>query len=150
MRVAFLGMAVLAVVFASRIPASAHHSNPFYFDMSTTMTLEGVVLRVRWINPHILLYLQSKNGSGEPETWVIQGSSPSNAVRRAGLKDRVQPGISITARVWPSRTPLLLNDEETVLATRPDDARRSSRIVGGGQIRFANGDVLAFGGGPKF
>jgi hypothetical protein len=150
MRVAFLGVAVLAGVIASRVPVGAHHSNPFYFDMNATMSLEGVVERVRWINPHILLYLQSKNSSGEAETWVIQGSSPSNAVRRPGLKERLQPGISVTARVWPSRTPLFLNAEETVLATRPDDARRSPRIVGGGQIRLANGDVLAFGGGPKF
>ena len=149
MRPAF-GIAMLAVVIASGIPATAHHSNPHYFDMAKVMTLEGVVLRVRWINPHIILYLQSKSEKGELETWVIHGSSPSNAVRRVGLKDRLQPGISISARVWPPRNPLFLNDAQTVLLTGPDDARKSSRIVGGGQIRFSNGDVLAFGGGPKF
>jgi len=37
-----------------------------------------------------------------------------------------------------------------VLLTRPDDPKTSSRIVGGGQIRLSNGDVLDFGGGPKF
>jgi hypothetical protein len=144
------GMAVLAVIVASGIPATAHHSNPHYFDMAKVMTLEGVVLRVRWINPHIILYLQSKNEKGELETWVIHGSSLNNAMRRVGLKHRLQPGISITARVWLSRIPLFVNDEETVLHTRPDDARQSSRIVGGGQIRLSNGDVLAFGGGPTF
>jgi len=66
------------------------------------------------------------------------------------LKERLQPGISIAARVWPPRNPLFLNDAQTVLLTRADDARQSSRIVGGGQIRFSNGDVLAFGGGPAF
>ena len=40
------GMAVLAVVIASGIPATAHHSNPLYFDMSKAITLEGEVLRV--------------------------------------------------------------------------------------------------------
>jgi hypothetical protein len=141
---------MLAVVIASGIPATAHHSNPHYFDMAKVMTLEGVVLRVRWINPHIILYLESKNEKGEPKTWVIHGPSPSNAARLVGFKDRVQPGVSITARVWPSRIPLYVNDEETVLHTRPDDDRQSSRIVGGVQIRFSNGDVLAFGGGPRF
>ena len=143
-------MAVLAVFVASGIPAAAHHSNPHYFDMDKAMTLEGVVLRVRWINPHIILYLQSKNAKGEQETWVVHGSSPSNAVRQVGLKDRLQPGISVVARAYPSRIPLFVNDEERVLHTRPDDARQSSRIVGGGQVRFSNGDVLAFGGGPTF
>jgi hypothetical protein len=144
------GTTVLAVVIASGIPATAHHSNPHYFDMAKAMTLEGVVLRVRWINPHIILYLQSKNEKGESETWIIQGASPNNALRQVGLKERLQPEVSISARAWPARTPLFVNDEETVLHTRPDDARQSSRIVGGGQIRFSNGDVVAFGGGPKF
>ena len=145
-----LRIATLVVVVGSAIPATAHHSNPRYFDMAKVMTLEGVVLRVSWINPHVILYLQSTSERGEQETWVIHGSSPSNAVRRVGLKDRLQPGVSIAARVWPSRIPLFVNDEETVLHTRPDDPRQSSRIVGGGQVKFSNGDVLAFGGGPTF
>lgn len=142
-----LGIVMLAVVIASGIPATAHHSNPYYFDMAKVMTLEGVVLRVKWINPHIVLYLQSTHEDGELETWVVQGASPSNAVRQVGLKDRLQPGIAIAARVWPSRIPLFVNDEETVLHARPDDARQSSRIVGGGEIRFSNGDVLALAEG---
>ena len=144
------GMAVLAVVVASGIPATAHHSNPLYFDMAKAITLEGEVLRVEWINPHILLYLKLKNETGELETWTLQGASLNNAMRQVGLKERLQPGISISARVWPPRNPLFLNDAQTVLLTRPDDARKCSRIVGGGQIRFSNGDVLAFGGGPTF
>jgi hypothetical protein len=67
---------------------------------------------------------------------------------RERLKARLQPGISITARVWPPRNPLFVNEAQTLLLTRLDDARKSSRIVGGRQIRFVNGDVLAFGGGP--
>jgi len=149
MRRAF-GTALLAVVVASGIPAMAHHSNPLYFDMAKAITLQGEVVRVMWINPHVLLFLQSKNEKGELETWILHGASLNNAMRQVGLKERLQPGISIAARVWPARNPLFLNDAQTVLLTRPDDARQSSRIVGGGQIRFSNGDVLAFGGGPTF
>jgi hypothetical protein len=151
MRVAFPGMAVLAVVVASGIPATAHHSNPLYFDVSKAITLEGTVLRVAWINPHVLLFLQSKDEKGELETWILHGRSLNNALRELGsMKERLKPGTPISARVWPPRNPLFLNDVETVLLTRPDDARKSSRIAGAGQIRFSNGDVLAFGGGPTF
>ena len=141
---------VLAVVVACGIQATAHHSNPLYFDMSKAITLEGTVLRVEWINPHVLLFLQSKSERGDLETWILQGASLNNANRQVGLKERLQPGSSIAARVWPPRNPLFLNDAQTVLPTRPDDTRQSSRIVGGGQIRFSNGDVLSFGGGPTF
>jgi hypothetical protein len=144
------GMAVLAVVVASGIPATAHHSNPLYFDMAKAITLQGTVLRVAWVNPHVLLYLQAANDKGELETWIIHGRSLNNAMRQVGLKERLQPGVSISARVWPSRNPLYVNDVEAVWMTRPGDARQSSRIVGGGEIRFSNGDVLAYGGGPAF
>ena len=150
MKHAFLAT-VLAVVAASVIPAAAHHSNPLYFDMSTAITLEREVLRMEWINPHILLFLQTKNEKGESETWIIQGATPSNALRQMGTaKDRIKPGISIAARVFPPRNPLYVNDAKVVLPTHPEDARKSSHIVGAGEIRFSNGDIVALGGGPKF
>jgi Family of unknown function (DUF6152) len=151
MRVAFLGMAVLAVVIASGIPATAHHSNALYFDMSKAITLEGEVLRVEWINPHVLLFLQSNNDKGQSEAWILHGSSLGNALRQVGsMKGRLKPGTLISARVWPPRNPLFLNDAQAVLLTRLDDARKFSRIVGAGEIRFSNGDVVAIGGGPTF
>ena len=150
MSVGFPAIALLAVVIMWGTPAIAHHSNPLYFDMSQAVTLEGRVLRVEWINPHILLFLESKNDKGELETWILQGSSLNNAARQIGMKERLQPGISIVARVYRPRNPLYLNDAQAVLLTKPDDAKRASRIVGAGQVRLSNGDVLSFGGAPTF
>ncbi|HVQ12336.1 MAG TPA: DUF6152 family protein [Vicinamibacterales bacterium] len=149
MRPAF-AITMLAVVIASGIPAMAHHSEALYFDMTKAITLEGLILRVQWINPHSLIFLQSKNEQGELETWTIQGVGGVVVARKPELKERVKAGIWVAARVFPPRNPLYLDDTQTVLLTRPDDPKTSSRIVGGGQIRFSNGDVLAFGGGPKF
>ena len=145
-----LGITKLAVVIASGIPAMAHHSEALYFDMTKAITLEGLILRVQWINPHSLIFLQSKNEKGELETWTIQGAGGVVVARKPELKERLKAGIWVAARVFPSRNALYLDDTQTVLLTRPDDPKTSSRIVGGGQIRFSNGDVLAFGGGPKF
>ena len=141
---------MLAVVIASGIPAMAHHSEALYFDMTKAITLEGLILRVQWINPHSLIFLQSKNEKGELETWTIQGAGGVVVARKPELKERLKAGIWVAARVFPPRNALYLDDTQTVLLTRPDDPKTSSRIVGGGQIRFSNGDVLAFGGGPKF
>jgi hypothetical protein len=145
------GTTVLAAIVASAIQATAHHSNPLFFDMSKAITLEGTVLRVEWINPHVLLFLQSKDEKGELETWVLHGRSLNNAVREVGsVKERLKPGTPISARAWPSRIPLHLNDALTVWPAKSGDARASSRIAGAGQIRFSNGDVVPFGGGPTF
>ena len=145
------GTTALAVVVASGVQAAAHHSNPLYFDLSKAITVGGTILRVEWINPHVLLFLQSKDEKGELETWVLHGRSLNNAVREVGaMKERLKPGTPISARAWPSRIPLHLNDALTVWPTKPDSAGKSSRIAGAGQIRFADGVVLAFGGGPTF
>ena len=145
------GTIVLAAVVASGIQAAAHHSNPLYFDMAKAITLEGTVLRVEWVNPHVLLFLQSKGDKGELETWVLHGRSLNNALRAVGsMTERLQPGIAITARAWPPRIGLDLNDTLTVWPSKAGGARKSSRIAGAGEIRFSNGEVLAFGGGPKF
>ena len=149
MRPAF-GITMLAVVIASGIPAMAHHSEALYFDMTKAITLEGLILRVQWINPHSLIFLQSKNEKGELETWTIQGAGGVVVARKPELKERLKAGIWVAARVFPPRNALYLDDTQTVLLTRPDDPKTSSRIVGGGQIRLSNGDVLAFGGGPTF
>ena len=72
-------------------------------------------------------------------------------MRQVGpMKERLKPGTLISARGWPPRNPLYVNDVQAVYPTRPDDARKSSRIVGAGEIRFSNGDVVALGGGPTF
>lgn len=144
-------MTVMAVVIASGIPAIAHHSNSLYFDVSKAITVEGEILRVEWINPHVLLFLQSKNDKGQADTWILHGASLGNALRQVGsMKERLKPGTAISARVWPPRNALFVNDVQAVMLTRPDDARTSPRIVGAGEIRFANGDVVAIGGGPRF
>jgi len=150
MRTALRGIVVLAVAVVSSAPATAHHSEPLYFDMTKAITLEGLILRVEWINPHALMFLQSKNEKGELETWTIQGAGLVVVARKPELKERLKAGIGVAARAFPPRNPLYLDDTQTVLLTRPDDPKTSSRIVEGGQIRFSNGDVLAFGGGPKF
>ena len=150
MGTALCGLVALAVAVVSSAPSTAHHSEPLYFDMTKAITLEGLILRVEWINPHALIFLQSKNEKGELETWAIQGAGLMVVARKLELKERLKAGMWVAARVFPPRNALYLDDTQTVLLTRPDDPKTSSRIVGGGQIRLSNGDVLAFGGGPTF
>ena len=141
---------MLLVAVVSSAAATAHHSEAHYFDVTKAITPEGLILRVEWINPHALMFLQSNNEKGELETWTIQGAGGVVVARKPELRDRLKPGTWVAARVFPPRNPLYLDDTQTVLLARPDDPKTSSRIVGGGQIRLSNGDVLAFGGGPAF
>jgi hypothetical protein len=146
------GTTILAAVIASGITASAHHSHPVYFDMSKVITVEGEIVRMEWINPHVLLYLQSRNDKGQAETWILHGHALGhNGLQKAGsMKERLKPGALVSARAWPPRNPLYVNDVQTVLLTKPEDPRKSSHIAGAGEVRFSNGDIVAIGPGPKF
>jgi hypothetical protein len=149
-RIALSTIAILTIVLASGIPARAHHSQALYFDVSKAVTVEGEIVRVEWINPHILVYLQGKNEKGETVTWILQGSSLGNANARVGLREALKIGTVISARINLPRNPLYVNDTQTVLLTRPEDSRKDSYIVAGGEIRLPNGEIQTVGSSPKF
>ena len=65
MRTALRGIVVLAVAVMSSAPATAHHSEPLYFDMTKAITLEGLILCVEWISPHALI-IKTGNPFFEP------------------------------------------------------------------------------------
>lgn len=121
-----------------------HHGSAFFFDTSKVVTLEGQIVGVEWVNPHRRLYLESPNEEGELETWVLWGSSNFAGPGAAELKERLQPGISIVARAFPSR------HSERREGARETPYPNGPLHVEAGEIRFPNGDVAKFGSGPTF
>ena len=84
MRHRLLGGALAVVaVLATASVLSAHHSVAGQFDESKSVTLKGVISKVDWVNPHIYLYIDVKDGN-ETVTWSL-GTVPTAMARRAGL-----------------------------------------------------------------
>ena len=77
-----VALAVVAVLATSSV-LSAHHSVAGQFDESKSVTLKGVISKVDWVNPHIYLYIDVKDGA-ETVTWSL-GTVPTAMARRAGL-----------------------------------------------------------------
>ena len=55
----------------------AHHSPSAVFDMSKEFTLTGTLVKVDWINPHIVVYLDTKRDDGSIENWKFESNPPS-------------------------------------------------------------------------
>lgn len=89
-RKAFLLAAGLTLSFAGI--AAAHHSNAAY-DLEHMKTVEGTVKQVNWTNPHISFVIETDAKDGaQPETWVLEVSSPGVLTRSGWTKRSLQPG----------------------------------------------------------
>ncbi len=85
--------AAAAVLGALAGAAAAHHSDSLYFvdDRSANggaVRIEGVISRVRWINPHSEFFVDvSSAAGGEPAVWAIETDSV-NQLRGLGWDDK--------------------------------------------------------------
>ena len=74
---------VAGLLAAVPFSASAHHSMS-EFDRGVVTEVEGVVSRVSWKNPHILLEVTSTDKNGVKAVWSLEGggrSEPGLALR---------------------------------------------------------------------
>ncbi len=84
--------------------ASAHHSTTM-FDHTKTMTIRGIALELRWVNPHVSLLIKGLvDGSNEDEEWLMEMTSPGNLVRAGGwTRNAVKPGDRVVVDFSPLR-----------------------------------------------
>ena len=107
------------------LPLLAHHSFSAEFDASKTVTLRGVVSKVEWINPHIFIYVDVKDGAGKTTTWALQ-SLPPLFFRGSGLTKDV----------------LLSNKQEVTFTANP--AKDGSQAYGFmTKLSYADGHVFS-------
>jgi hypothetical protein len=84
--------------------AAAHHSTTM-FDHSKTMTIRGVALELRWVNPHVSLLVKGVvEGGTEEEEWLMEMTSPGNLVRAGGwTRNAVKAGDRVVVDFSPLR-----------------------------------------------
>src|SRR5260370_9612347 len=99
-------LAVAGAVAAGIASVSAHHSTTM-FDHSTTLTINGEVVELRWVNPHVSLSFNGvvkERAEDGPAVWVMEMTSPGNLVRAGGWRrGGVKPGGKGEAGFSPLR-----------------------------------------------
>ncbi|HUF72694.1 MAG TPA: DUF6152 family protein [Gammaproteobacteria bacterium] len=132
-RMATIGIA-LAIVLALPATGVAHHSFAASFDVDTDVELEGVVVAVRWRNPHVEFDIRTVDESGNEQIWTAESLAPSGLRRR----DVVEPFVAVGDRVRVAGNP----------------GRRQARNVYVSNLLTATGEELilrgAGEGGPRF
>jgi hypothetical protein len=84
----------VALVLAS--PCFAHHGVAPHYDASKSVTLEGVVAKFDFINPHSFVYIDVIDAAGNTQTWSCEMASRSVLSRNGLTAERFAVGAKIT------------------------------------------------------
>ena len=99
----FVVVMLLAGLSVGVVELSAHHGRGNVYDMETPITLNGKVTEVAWRNPHVLVYMDVENESGDVVKWAFENSSVNTLAEQGYQRNTLRPGQEITAIVNPSR-----------------------------------------------
>jgi hypothetical protein len=93
---------LVSILAACVIPLAAHHSVPETFDISKETTIQGLVTRIEWRNPHARYWVDARNGDGAVESWEME-LAPPNALRRTLGVEFINAGDRVTVAVWRAK-----------------------------------------------
>ncbi len=94
---------ILCVTCMASFHAQGHHSDAGY-DRDTLVAFEGVVNRYVFRNPHIMIYVETQNGSDEVVEWEIETGSAPIMTRSGWTSSLLNPGDTVTVRAHPERS----------------------------------------------
>lgn len=115
----------LGVLFAmTGMPLLAHHAFSAEFDNSKPITLEGVVTRVEWENPHVYFYVDVKTTDGVVN-WKCETSGPNKLTRLGWTRESMKAGDKVVVHGFL--------------------AKHASNMVDGRQVTLADGRKILSG-----
>jgi hypothetical protein len=121
----FLVSIASIVFFVSGVPAHAHHAFSNEYDEAMPITLEGVVTRVDWENPHVHYYVDVAQADGTVVNWSCETGGPNRLLKRGWTRDTLKIGDKVTVHGFP--------------------AKDASHSADGRRVTLPNGQTLAMG-----
>jgi len=92
-----------ALLMAATLPLAAHPSFSAEVDGSKSVTLEGTVAMMEWVNPHSWLHIDVKKADGTTERWKVEGGSPNVLQRLGWTRDSLPTGTKVKVTGSPAK-----------------------------------------------
>lgn len=100
---------------AAVVPMFGHHSVQEQYDVDKSVTINGVITKMVWVNPHARLWVDT---DGTVSSWEME-LPPPNALKIRGLKtDFIKEGDQVTVTFWRAKDGSRLGHALTL--TAPD------------------------------
>jgi len=97
-----LSMPIIALL-ASGLPLLAHHAFSSEYDESKPVTLEGVVTKIDWENPHVHYYVDVAQANGTVVNWACETGGPNRLAKRGWTRDSLKPGDKVIVHGFPAK-----------------------------------------------
>lgn len=75
---------------------SAHHSFAAQYDANKTVTLQGTITKVEWMNPHTYFYVDVADDKGKLVNWAVEGGAPNVLYREGWKPTSLKAGDKVT------------------------------------------------------
>jgi hypothetical protein len=99
---ALVGALVLAMLGTDSL--RAHHSFAAQFDSNQPISLQGIVTKIEWMNPHVYFYIDvTDEETGEIQNWGIEMGPPHQLQRRDWKRNSMQIGDAVLVEATKAR-----------------------------------------------
>src|SRR5262249_30296317 len=94
----------IAVMFGLGGSLIAHHGSRVSYDFTKTVTLQGTIKEVQYVNPHVYFLFDVKDAKGHVTEWGAETDPPIMLERRYGWSKKfLKTGDEVTVTLWPSK-----------------------------------------------
>jgi len=84
-------------------PLTAHHSVMADMDVTKPTHIEGTVVTIMWVNPHMYFTLREKDSTGAAFEWRVEASSPTILTLLGWTKQTLLPGMNVRVGGYASK-----------------------------------------------
>jgi hypothetical protein len=90
-------------LFLFSLPLWAHHSVTAEFDPKKSFTITGTLKKLDWTNPHIYVWVETKDETGQMITYGIEAVPPGMLHRAGVTRDAFKVGETVTVIAAPAK-----------------------------------------------
>ena len=92
-----------ALMLGAATAIQAHHSFAAQYDSNKPVTMNGVVTKVEWTNPHVYIYVDVTDAASKVSNWAFE-MGPPHMLQKAGWKrNALKIGEEVAVDGWLAR-----------------------------------------------